>query len=307
MKTRFSFGLLAALLTVFLVVGLLPSWQMPSAVVAASGTPYPTGTMTPSPAPTQLPPFVAFATPRPVSESPTSIPLQPTYTSIAAETPEIIATPTLILFATMTATPNAGTATPPVPLAATLDGKPQACYKGPSLAYIQLDTFNIARIIGKDTTGKWWYLSIYKRDGIFINCWVAGDQVITGGNLSSLSVNEPELPQITQIQVDIPDRPEKDAPYTQTIACDAGLTNTSLHFVGHIFTNGPIEDVGYRWTTDAPAQFQPGHTPVKAWDAPAQVDVDLSVPSQAGTYTLSLRTTFPMEMLGELRFTVKCK
>lgn len=317
MKTRFSFGMLIVLLTIFLVVGLLPSSQTSSITVAASRT----STHTPASTKT-LPPFVPFPTHRPLSESPTLIPLQPTYTAIAAETSGVIDTPTLlpdetqpqsvptqtlIFFASATSTPFGGTATPPVPVVFTLDGKPRSCYKGPSLAYIELDTFKIARIIGKDSTGKWWYLSINKGQNVFVSCWVSGDQVITGGNLSGLSINEPELPQITQVKVEISDQSVKDAQSVQTISCDAGLTMTTLHFTGHIFANGPINDIGYLWTTDAPAQFQVEHTAVKAWDAPAQIDVELPVPSQTGMYSLSLSTTFPMEIVGELRFTVKCK
>lgn len=313
MKTRLFFALWACLLTVFLIVGLLPSPPVHPAALADTPTPTPT----PSPAPTDTrPPFVPFPTHFPLSASLTPIPQEATYTSLAPETPDVVAsstllpipTATLIFFATVTATPYGGTATPPVPLAYALDGKPTACYKGPSPAYIQMDVFKITQIVGRDASGKWWFLMINKGRGVYVPCWVSVDRVATGGNLAGLSVAEPGLPQITQVKVTFPGQPAAGVPYVQTIACDAGLTNTTtLHFIGQIFTDGPLEDVGYLWTTDAPAQFQPGRAPVKAWDAPAEIAVNVSVPSQAGTYTLSLRTTFPMEVLGELRFTLKCK
>jgi hypothetical protein len=170
-----------------------------------------------------------------------------------------------------------------------------------------MDIFKITQIVGKDGSGKWWFLMINKGRGVYVPCWVSVERVTTGGDLAGLSVTEPELPQITQVKVTVPGQPATGAEYTQTIACDTGITNTTLHFTGQVSADGPFEDVGYLWTTDAPARFQPGHTPVKAWDAPAEIDVDLPVPSQAGSYTLTLRTTFPMEVLGELRFTIKCK
>ncbi len=320
MKTRLTFVLLAVL-TIFLVVGLLSRLQTPSASVAASGTP------TQPPPPTEPPPSPTRSR---LSQSPTTIPLRPTYTSIPGETPETIDTPTLlpidtptllppdtqpapiftetlILFATATSTPNGGTATPPVPVAYAIDGEPQTCYKGPSLAYIKMDAFKIARIVGKDLAEQWWFLLIDKGQGLYVSCWVSSDQVTTGGNLASLSVTEAELPQITRVQVSVPGQAETGAEYVQTIACDTGLTNTTIRFTGQIFTDGPLADLGYVWTTDAHVRFQVKHTSVKAWDAPAQVEVDLPVPSKAGSYSLSLRTTFPTEMLDELRFTVKCK
>jgi len=148
---------------------------------------------------------------------------------------------------------------------------------------------------------------INKGQGVYVSCWVSVDQVSIGGDLSDLSVTEPELPQITSVKVIAPSQPANDTEYVQTIVCDAGLTNTTLHFTGQISADGPIKNVGYIWKTDAPAQFQPGRASVKAWDAPAEINVDVPVPSQAGTYSLSLRTTFPAEVLGELRFTLKCK
>ena len=194
MKTRFSFGLVAALLTVLLVVGLLPSSQTPSAAVAASATP------TPSLAPTDTRlPIVPFPTHFLISVSLTPSPRKATYTSLAAETPDVIVPPTLlpiptatlIFFATTTATPYGGTATPPVPVAYALDGKPTACYKGPSLAYIQMDTFKITRIVGKNPTGTWWFVLIDKGQGVYVSCWVSGDQVATGGNYLPRRAMEP--------------------------------------------------------------------------------------------------------------------
>lgn len=316
MKTRFSLvffagllALFACLLTVPLVVGLLPSpgpTPTPTATATASGTPTPSPTIIPS----------ATASWTRLARSPTSIPLQATYTSIAGETPQTLATPTLlpvatetlILFATITSTPFGGTATPPVPVAYASGEKAEACYKGPSPAYIEIDTFEIATIVGKDTDEKWWYLLVHKGDGVFINCWVSGDQVTTGGNLSGLLIQQSELPQITQVKVEVPGQPATDAEYVATIACntDAADTAGTVHFTGRIIANGPIPNVGYTWDTDVPAQLPAGRVAVKAWDDPAQINLALPVPARAGVYFIRLRTTFPMEALGELRFTVRC-
>ena len=322
MKIRLSFALLVTLLAAMLVVALMPSLEPAFRAVAASGTPTsapsPTGTPSPSASPTW--PLV----------SPTSIPLQPTYTSIPAETPELsasqtllpIQTPTLLMagsqtllpistatlapFPTMTPTAFGRTATPPVPIAFTTDGKPQSCYKGPSLAYATRDMFAIAQIVGKDAGGGWWYLLVYKGNGIFVYCWASGEQVTTGGNLGGLSVIEPDLPAITQVEVHPSGQPATGTEYVQTIVCDGGKSKTTLHVTGLIFADGPLARVGYAWRSDAPAQLEPGHAAVSAWDAPAQIRVDLSVPAQAGSYSLSLRTTFPLEVVGTLRFTLRC-
>lgn len=309
MKTRLSFGLFAALLTVLLIVGLLPS---PGAAPAATATATASGT--PTYPPSMTPPLPTPSWTR-LARSPTSIPLQATYTSAAGETPQMVATSTLlpistetlILFATMTSTPFGGTATPPVPVVYAAGEKPEMCYKGPSVAYVEVDRFEAAGIVGKDTTETWWYLLVPKGQGVFINCWVAVDQVTTGGNLSGLLVQQPELPQITQVKIEVPGQAVTGAEHVETIECGPTGANVVLHFTGRIFANGPVENVGYAWDTDVPAQLTPERIAVAAWDDPAQIDLALPVPARAGTYFLNLRTTFPMEALGELRFTVRCE
>jgi len=166
--------------------------------------------------------------------------------------------------------------------------------------------FNIAQIVGKDATGRWWYLLVYKGNGIFINCWASSKQVTTGGNLVGLSVSEPKLPQITRVEVGVSGQATTEAEYTQTISCDGSASKVTLQFTGLVFADGPMERIGYAWESDAPSQLKPGQTSVAAWNAPAQIPVDLSVPAQAGSYSLSLRTTFPLEVVGELRFRLQC-
>lgn len=274
--------------------------------------------------------FEKFPTHFVLSVSPTSIPLKATYTLAASQTPSKLATDTLlplttstqlsnptqallpsstpVFFASVTATPFGGSATPPVPVAYSRDGKTQPCYKGPSLKYVQTDVFNVARIAGFDSTGTWWYLLVFKEQGsMAISCWAADQQVLTAGNMTELSIVEPELPQITQAKISAPGTLDDNGDYTASIFCDDGLTDATLHFSGQIFGNGPLKDIGYRWVTDAPVSFKVAHTAIAAWDAPAQVTLDLPVPSQAAVYTLSLRTTFPMEAVGVLTIHVTCR
>lgn len=261
--------------------------------------------------------------------SPTPIPLKATYTISASYTPSILATYTLILpgtstlppnpsatvfpsatpvfFATVTPTPFGGSATPPVPVAYSRDGKAQPCYKGPSLAYAQVDTFNAARLAGFDTTGSWWYLLVFKGQGVTISCWAADKQVLTAGNLSELSVVEPELPQITQVKISAPGALDENGDYTASILCDDAATDATLHFSAQIFSTGPLKDIGYRWDTDAPVSFKAAHITIAAWDAPAQILLDLPVPAEAADYTLSLRTTFPVEAVDGLTVHVTCR
>ena len=324
MKKRLSWLLFVVILIAILVVGELFSQRRASAILALSAT-----ATHPTP-PTETPFFEPFPTRRPVSNSPTAIPLQATYTSIAGETPVLLATETLlpihtstllpldtqpatiptltlIFFATATPTRFGGSATPPASVAYSMDGKPQPCYKGPSLAYIKMDTFKISRIAGKDEGGGWWFLLISKGQGVYVSCWVARDQVTTGGDLSTLSVVEPEISQITQVKVSAPDQPAGEIAYTANIACDDGISNTTLRLSGQIFSDGPISDIGYRWDTDAPVKFKVAHVSIQSWDAPAQVKLELPIPSKAATYHLSLRTTFPVEAVGELQIIVKCQ
>jgi hypothetical protein len=326
MKKRYSFALALGVLLVIVVAAELVSRQ-----VVAARRPTRALTSTASRIPTATWLFANFPTHRPVSMSPTSLPLRATYTLIPGETPELVATPTLLPIATATllptdsppsavptltlisfpsgtVTPSRGTATPQVPVAFIPDGKPKACYKGPSPAYIQLDTFNQpVRVAGKDVTGQWWYILIYKGQGNYVSCWVAADLVTVGGDLSSLSVTEPETPQITHVTVDVPGGALKNGGYVATIACDDGVSTTTLHFSGQIFTDGPIKDIGYAWNIDAPVKFKPEHTSVKSWDAPATIPLDLPLASTAGVYTLTLRTTFPVEAVGTLQVVVQCK
>jgi hypothetical protein len=299
-KTRFSFALMAGLLMVILVVALLPSPQTTPAPVKISGTP-----MKPA-APTETP-LPVIASPIRLPVSPTSIPRKATYTSQPAETPDMLATQTLlpiptetlIFFATTTSTPFGGTATSSVPMAYAPDRKPVACYKGPGAEYIPKTTIKLAQIIGRDETGKWWYLIVHQGQGAFIYCWVSDEKVAIGGNLSDLLVVEPELAQITQIKIDA-----TTADLIQTTSC---ANNSTLHFTGHIFSDGPLQNISYAWDTDSQVRLPRGQISIKSWDAPAEIKLEFPAPAQAGTYFLRLSTTYPMENSGTLQFEVKCK
>lgn len=254
--------------------------------------------------------------------SPTSNPVEGTISWIASETPAMLDTPTLLPLTTPqpilpsqtpvfvpSATPIRldGSATPPIPLAYSQDGKPQTCYKGPSLAYIKADDFVVARIAGKDRSGAWWYLAVYLGNGLEINCWVADEQIETAGNLTALSVVEPELSQITLIKLAAPGPLESNGDYIATILCDDGATSTTLHFSAQIFSTGPLSSVGYRWDTDAPVAFKAERGSIESWDVPAQTALDFPIPSMEGRYLLSLRTTFPVEVFSGLYVVVRCR
>ncbi len=324
MKRRLSLMLVIGILVAILMAAELFAQRRKAAILALSATAtYPTP-------PTETPRFDGFPTHRAVSISPTAIPLQATHTSIAGETPILLATETLIpiytptlismgteatsvptqtliFFATATVTPFGGSPTPPASVAYAIDNKPTACYKGPSLAYIQMDTFKISRIAGKDRLGEWWFLLISKGQGVYVSCWVATDQVTTGGDLSTLSVIEPGISQITQVKVTAPGQPADATEYTASIACDDGISSHTLRFTGQIFADGPMSDTGYRWDTDAPVKFKAARIPIQSWDVPAQITLELPVPAKAARYHLSLRTTFPAEMVGGLKINVKCQ
>jgi hypothetical protein len=274
--------------------------------------------------------FEKFPTHVDLAVSPTSIPLEATLPSRASETPALLDTPTLLTVNTSTLLPLTtpqpilpsqtpvfvpsatpirldGSATPPMPLAYSQDGKPQTCYKGPSLAYIKADDFVVARIAGKDRSGAWWYLAVYRGNGREINCWVSDEQIETAGNLAALSVVEPELSQITLIKLAAPGPLESNGEYIATILCDDGATSTTLRFSAQIFSTGPLSSVGYRWDTDAPVSFKAERGSIESWDVPAQTALDFPIPSMEGRYLLSLRTTFPVEVFSGLYVVVKCR
>src|SRR5258706_2455615 len=287
MRTRFSFIALAALLTAILVVALLPSMPAPAPLSPAPETAISVSV-----------PFVPYPT-RPAKTS-TSLPRQPVHTAAPIPTFAAVPSETLITFPSRITTAVAGTSTPSVPIAFSQDGNSITCYKGPAVEYIVKTTFKLAQIIGKDRAGQWWYLVVNKGQNIFVYCWVSTRQVITAGNLSTVLVYEPELAQITRVEIDPPGQPA-------TVSCGSGAGEVIFHFTGRIFADGPLENLGYTWETDTPLAFPPEQTSVESWNIPAEIQVEIPAPAQAGIYSLRLRSLYPMEASGELKFEVSCQ
>lgn len=303
-RSRSSFIVVAVILVALLAINLLPSLEtpeLPEFSVTLTGTPFAIKTALLSERATRL------------AVSPTSIPLQPSHRTRPGETPVSVATDTLLpfptatlnQFPTQTLAPAYGSATPVVPIAYSRDGKPVTCLKGPSFDYIPIDVFKVAVIIGQDGTHEWWYLLFDKGQGLIVNCWVLRQQVMSSGNMAGILVAEPELPQITQIKIEMNGRPATNP--EQIVACNSGGENLILHFSASISTNGPIKKIGYAWQTNAPGEYKPGQLSVPGWKTPGRINIDISVPSQAASYYLRLRTTFPMEVIGEAQFTLKCQ
>jgi len=304
MRTRFSWVSIVGFLATIVVITLLPR------STALPGPPLPTPSSTPAASATV--PFVAYAT-RPARTA-TSLPLQPTHTSAAtwtfaavpSETLAAAGTATLLSFPTAQPTPASGSATPPVPIAVSKDGKAVACTKGPGVEYIVKTNFKAAQIVGKDPSAAWWYLAVYKGNNVFINCWVSAQQVDVSGNLSGVLVNEPEAAQITRIQIVPPAGTLTAAVFT--VACGSGAQAPVLHFTGQIFADGPIMNVGYTWGIDNTRMaFPHEQTRIQGWNTPAAVTLDLPLPAEAHSYDLSLRSLYPMEASADFQFEVKCR
>lgn len=292
MRTRLSFATLLTFLTI-LLIGLLPSAQMVPANIPATRT-------VPVETPTT---FIGFPT-RPAKTS-TSAPLPPTFTPVPTETLALVSTPTLIPFPSGTATVYGGTPTPAVPIAYT--GTAAECYKGPAKEYVVRTTFQTAEIVGKNKTATWWFLEVSKGRGVYIECWVAADQVNTAGDLSRITVSEAELAQVTKVEIAPLGQQPGSTEYVMDISCGASVDQTVLHFTGRVFADGPLEEVHAVWKTNAPAHgSQPGKITIESWGKPAQFDLALQLPAQAATYLLSLQTQFPNELNNAIQLTLKC-
>lgn len=317
MRTRLSFIALVILLVVVPVLALLPSAPAAGPAAQLSAPP-------PSVVPASVTPVPFVAYPTRLAKTFTSLPLQPTHTlaptkafvsvpsetriaGVSIETPISAGTATLIPFPSSTPTAFAGTPTPSAPSAFSLDGNPVDCYKGPGVEYIVKTTFKRAQIVGRDRAGLWWYLLVDKGGNVFINCWVSTQQVSTGGNVDTAVVSEPEMAQITQVQVSADGQPAAVTDVFQTAPCGTDAAPVLFHFTGRVFADGPIASIPVLWETDAPVQLPPEHTQIRSWNAPAEVPLDVQVPALAGTYFLQLRSPNLTEAWGAIQFEVKCQ
>ena len=80
-----------------------------------------------------------------------------------------------------------------------------------------------------------------------------------------------------------------------------------FRFRGEIVASGPIKAAKYIWESNAGMKFKQEQVLVRAWDDPAQIKQNISVPAKAGTYSLTLRTIYPTALVWTVQFVVKCK
>lgn len=173
--------------------------------------------------------------------------------------------------------------------------------KGPDQAFAVHKSFKAAEIVGQDESGLWWYLKVTETQGRYSFCWASKKKVTTSGDLSAISVTEAEAASVTAVNIYL------DGDYTQLVACDRKTDKPEFHFTGEIVTNGPIKKLRYQWETNTGAKFPPEQIQVLAWDDPARLKLNLSVPAQEGAYSLTLRTIYPNEMVWVVQFIVKCQ
>lgn len=248
--------------------------------------------------------FSACSTPPPVSPV---VPSEPTLTFIPTLTALPSATVTRLPSSTVTPPPSNtpmppnGSPTPSVPMVLSADKKDVQCYTGPGVDYQPGYIFKAAEIIGKDKAGLWWYIQTYDKQANPVYCWVGTKSTHTAGNLSTVPVTEAEKASVTAVKVSV------DGESVQELACGQDIAQTDFHFTGKITTSGPVDKLRYQWVTDAGMRFSPKQTQIRAWDAPAQFKLTISVPTQAGTYSLDLRTISPNEIVGIVQFSVKCR
>ena len=206
-----------------------------------------------------------------------------------------------IPFPSRTSTAVGGSPTPSIPIVLSLDGKDVQCSKGPVIESEPRYTFKTAEIVGKDATSQWWYIKMYDKLGNPLFCWVNVNKTGTAGILSNVPVTEAEAASVTSVSISL------DGDNTQTVACGQSTENLEFHFTGKIVTNGPIAGLRYQWETNAGPKFSTKQIQVLAWDNPARPQINISVPAQAGIYSLTLRTINPNEMVQVMQFGVKCQ
>jgi hypothetical protein len=115
-------------------------------------------------------------------------------------------------------------------------------------------------------------------------------------------MDETPLASVKQVNIILP-----DGKYTQTADCSRKSSNLEFHFTGEIVSDGPLKKMRYVWETSAGMKFSPEQKQVLAWDAPARFKVQISVPAAMATYSLTLRTIYPNELVWVVQFMVKCK
>lgn len=247
----------------------------------------------------------ACAAPTPVSFTPTDTPTlivlpSATATPLPSEATETPA-PTRTAIPSNTSVPLNGSPTPQVPTVLSANGKDVQCYLGPGMEYAPTFTFKAAEIVGKDKAGLWWYIQTYDKLAKPIFCWVNTQDASTAGNIANIPVTEAEKASVTAVNISI------DGNSTQEVACGQDTAKPEFRFNGEIVTNGPVDKLRYQWMTDVGDKFSPEQTQIRAWDAPARFEFDISVPAQEGTYSLVLRTISPNEMVRAVQFVVKCR
>jgi hypothetical protein len=247
-------------------------------------------------------PLPSTSTSQPDTPTPIFLPAEATQPQVPTRTPMpfLSGTPTPVGdIPTPSVTP-----TPSVPTAYSMDGKPVPCSKGPGIEYLPNITNEFdsqAEIVGKDKTGKWWYMRIAKNDGSNVYCWVQDKMVATGGDLSKVVVVEPQAGSVTAVNIYL------DTDYIRTVVCGQKGETVSFRFRGEIVADGPIKAAKYIWETNAGVKPKTEQIPVRAWNDPANLKLNLTVPAKEGTYSLTLRVTFPNEMLWVVQFGVKCQ
>jgi hypothetical protein len=241
--------------------------------------------------------FIPTATPT------TAVDATPTLTAVPSVTvTSLPAGPTKTPAPTGTAIPfPSGTSTPSVPMAWSPEKDEVPCMKGPDQAFAVHKSFKAAEIVGQDETGLWWYIKVDESKGRYSFCWVSKKKVFASGNFSIVPVTEPEDASVMAVNISL------DGGYTQTVACGKKTDKPEFRFTGEIVTNGPVKKLRYQWETSAGVKFPLEQTQVLAWDAPARFKITISVPAQEGTYSLTLRTIYPNEIVWVVQFVVKCK
>jgi hypothetical protein len=255
------------------------------------------------PTPTVPPPLVQALV------SPTLAPtLPPTFTPTfipAGATRTLVPTVSPLPFPTRTETPTPGPSpTPSVPTAFSPDGKAVACHSGPAREYnpnVTLAFNKSSEIVGVDAERHWWYVKVQLASGNYVTCWVQDKTVVTGGDLAAVPVTEFAPAQVTAVNIIL------DGDYTRAINCSNTDDKITFHFKGEIVADGPVEKLRYLWETNAGPKYQPETNRVRAWNEPRTTRLDLALPAREGTYSLTLRTIFPNEIVWVVQFVVKCQ
>lgn len=169
------------------------------------------------------------------------------------------------------------------------------CRFGPGTMYAvigEMETNQTARVAGKNSQSTWWYVHDIGNPGGF--CWVAADVVDVSGNVDALSIVQPPITSVTNIDVMVD-------PNLIIVSCDA--FPQVVYFTAEITVNGPAL-VTYRW--EASTGVSSADNALIFDEAGTKTIQDFYRIASPNDYWIRLHAVGPNDKSGEGKFRVAC-